>query len=157
RLNFVLKDLVPRNEIVSNLVPILSQFKRDRLAGESFGDYCQRLGAGTLQAMLPGTAVNKETPTASPGRLQAILAANGANGVNGHGTSPKTLPLDLAPAAEPQPCSNLPRKSEQFLAGPAGEERLDYSYCFNSEGTVLRTIVYFYGGDQRAAAAHSGL
>ncbi len=53
RLNFLLKDLVPRGEIVATLKPILRRFQAERIAGESFGDYCQRLGAERLLAMLP--------------------------------------------------------------------------------------------------------
>jgi sulfite reductase (ferredoxin) len=48
RLNFVLKDLVLRNEIVPTLTPLLERWKREREAGEGFGDYCQRLGAERL-------------------------------------------------------------------------------------------------------------
>jgi sulfite reductase (ferredoxin) len=44
RLNFVLADLVPRARIVPLLEPLLRHFKEDRQPGESFGDYCQRLG-----------------------------------------------------------------------------------------------------------------
>jgi sulfite reductase (ferredoxin) len=48
RLNFVLKDLVPRAEIVPTLTPLLERWQRERQAGEGFGDYCQRLGAERL-------------------------------------------------------------------------------------------------------------
>jgi sulfite reductase (ferredoxin) len=44
RLNFVLKDLVPLAEIVPLIVPLLAGFKSERRPGESFGDYCHRLG-----------------------------------------------------------------------------------------------------------------
>jgi hypothetical protein len=43
------------------------------------------------------------------------------------------------------------KRSETFLAGPAGEERPDYAYRFNSDGSVRETVVYFYGDDLRAA------
>ncbi len=52
RLNFVLKDLVPLNQIVPTLTPLLEDFKKSRQPGESFGDYCQRLGAETLRALI---------------------------------------------------------------------------------------------------------
>ncbi len=52
RLNFVLKDLVPMNEIVPTLVPLLQDYKNQRQSGEGFGDYCQRLGAEKLQALI---------------------------------------------------------------------------------------------------------
>jgi sulfite reductase (ferredoxin) len=64
RLNFPLRDLVPHAQIVPLLVPLLELFKKARLGRESFGDFCQRLGVGTLQALLP-------EPTALPGRKQA--------------------------------------------------------------------------------------
>ncbi len=53
RLNFELRDLVPRGRIVATLRPLLVQFKTDRLAGESFGDFCHRLGPDRLRALLP--------------------------------------------------------------------------------------------------------
>jgi sulfite reductase (ferredoxin) len=52
RLNFELKDLVPRTEIVPTLLPLLRHFREERRPGESFGDYCQRLGAEHAQALL---------------------------------------------------------------------------------------------------------
>jgi sulfite reductase (ferredoxin) len=51
RLNFLLKDLVPREEIVPLLVPLLEHFKEERRHNESFGDYCQRLGVEQLLAL----------------------------------------------------------------------------------------------------------
>jgi sulfite reductase (ferredoxin) len=48
RLNFLLKDLVPRAEIVSTLLPLFRQFKHERQSGEGFGDYCHRIGAQRL-------------------------------------------------------------------------------------------------------------
>jgi sulfite reductase (ferredoxin) len=44
RMNFQLKDLVPRGEIVAMLEPLLRHYKEERQLGESFGDYCHRLG-----------------------------------------------------------------------------------------------------------------
>ena len=44
RLNFELKDLVPRGEIVTTLRPLLVHFREERQAGESFGEFCHRLG-----------------------------------------------------------------------------------------------------------------
>jgi len=44
RLNSTFQDLVPRDQIVPLLKKVLTQFKQDRGAGESFGDYCHRLG-----------------------------------------------------------------------------------------------------------------
>jgi sulfite reductase (ferredoxin) len=53
RLNFELRDLVPRGRIVATLRPLLVQFKTERLAGESFGDFCHRLGPERVRALLP--------------------------------------------------------------------------------------------------------
>jgi sulfite reductase (ferredoxin) len=52
RLNFILRDLVQRNDIVPTLRPVLVRFKEDRVPGEAFGDYCQRIGQETLQKLL---------------------------------------------------------------------------------------------------------
>jgi sulfite reductase (ferredoxin) len=49
RLNFPLKDLVPRAEIVATMRPLLVRFRDERQRGESFGDYCHRVGAERLR------------------------------------------------------------------------------------------------------------
>ena len=49
RLNFELKDLVPRGEIVATLRPLLVRFKEERQNGESFGEYCYRAGFDSLK------------------------------------------------------------------------------------------------------------
>jgi sulfite reductase (ferredoxin) len=54
RLNFQLLDLLPRGDIVAALRPLLARFKEQRQGGESFGDFCQRLGPNALRALLPG-------------------------------------------------------------------------------------------------------
>jgi sulfite reductase (ferredoxin) len=51
RLNSTFQDLVPREQIVPLLKKVLVQFKSDRQAGESFGDYCHRLGNEMLCAI----------------------------------------------------------------------------------------------------------
>jgi sulfite reductase (ferredoxin) len=56
RLNFPLKDLVPRSEIVATLEPLLRHYKEERRPGESFGDYCHRLGPDHARALLPTVA-----------------------------------------------------------------------------------------------------
>jgi sulfite reductase (ferredoxin) len=53
RLNFELRDLVPRGRIVATLRPLLVQFKTERVGGESFGDFCHRLGPERVRALLP--------------------------------------------------------------------------------------------------------
>jgi sulfite reductase (ferredoxin) len=54
RLNFPLKDLVPRGQIVALLVPLLDVFTKERQKGESFGDFCQRLGQAKVQGIVGG-------------------------------------------------------------------------------------------------------
>ena len=56
RLNFVLRDLVHRDDIVPLLRPVLAKFALERINGETFGDYCQRLGIERLEALLPAAA-----------------------------------------------------------------------------------------------------
>ena len=48
RLSFIYKDLVPAEEVVSELITVFRYFKQDRLAGESFGDFCYRKGLEDL-------------------------------------------------------------------------------------------------------------
>ncbi|HEX4130743.1 MAG TPA: NADPH-dependent assimilatory sulfite reductase hemoprotein subunit [Pirellulales bacterium] len=50
RLNFIYKDLVPGEEIVAELKPLLVFFKHARESGESFGDFCHRQRAERLLA-----------------------------------------------------------------------------------------------------------
>jgi sulfite reductase (ferredoxin) len=57
RLNFVYKDLVPTNEVVPTLAPVLRYFKNARQDGESFGDFCHRLGKDALLAHCTEIAV----------------------------------------------------------------------------------------------------
>jgi len=49
RLAFLYKDLVPEADVVAAVVPALRYYKTDRLAGETFGDFCQRKGAEDMQ------------------------------------------------------------------------------------------------------------
>jgi sulfite reductase (ferredoxin) len=53
RLNFPLRDLVPNDQIVPLLIPLLEDFKKNRQGSEGFGDYCQRLGAKALGTLVP--------------------------------------------------------------------------------------------------------
>jgi sulfite reductase (ferredoxin) len=48
RLNFIYKDLVPTADVVPVLVPVLSYFKDARQNGETFGDFCHRIGKDEL-------------------------------------------------------------------------------------------------------------
>lgn len=50
RLCFIYKDMVPGDEIASTLSPVLGAYKAERNDGESFGDYCARIGQEGLEA-----------------------------------------------------------------------------------------------------------
>jgi sulfite reductase (ferredoxin) len=53
---------VAQRDIVPLLRPVLEYFQRDRRPGETFGDYCQRLGPENVQALLPGAAERTGVP-----------------------------------------------------------------------------------------------
>ncbi len=48
RLNFIYKDLVPTDKVVPTLLPVLRLFKEGRHDGETFGDFCHRVGKDEL-------------------------------------------------------------------------------------------------------------
>jgi sulfite reductase (ferredoxin) len=48
RLNTIYKDMVPAEELVSTLAPVLAYFKQDREPSETFGDFCHRKGMANL-------------------------------------------------------------------------------------------------------------
>jgi sulfite reductase (ferredoxin) len=50
RLAFIYKDMVAKDDLVPTLVPILTQYKAERQEGESFGDFCHRVGKEALEA-----------------------------------------------------------------------------------------------------------
>ena len=50
RLGFIYKDMVPTEDIVPTLVPLLTAYKSDRKGSESFGDFCTRKGQDALEA-----------------------------------------------------------------------------------------------------------
>lgn len=50
RLNFEAADLVKQGDIVTRLTPLLTEFKEKREAGESFGDFCHKLGTERVKA-----------------------------------------------------------------------------------------------------------
>ncbi len=56
RLGYVLKDLVPLGEIVATLEPLLARFRMERVKGEGFGDFCQRLGEAATRALVGGAS-----------------------------------------------------------------------------------------------------
>lgn len=51
RLNFPVKDLVARTEVAATLKPVFQEFKTDRKPGESFGDFCNRVGLDRLKVL----------------------------------------------------------------------------------------------------------
>jgi sulfite reductase (ferredoxin) len=50
RLNFELRDLTPRAEIVPTLLPLLKRYREERNDNESFGEYCARIGPESARA-----------------------------------------------------------------------------------------------------------
>ncbi len=48
RIGFIFEDMVPQEEIASRLSPLLSKYKSERTDGESFGDFCHRVGKEAL-------------------------------------------------------------------------------------------------------------
>jgi sulfite reductase (ferredoxin) len=62
RLNFMLRDLVPFDDIVPLLVPLLERFRMHRRPAEPFGDFCHRIGQARLQ-----TAESANWPSPKPG------------------------------------------------------------------------------------------
>jgi sulfite reductase (ferredoxin) len=48
RLNREFEDYVPHDQVVAKLVPVFQQFKTGRQNGESFGDFCARVGVVAL-------------------------------------------------------------------------------------------------------------
>ena len=49
RLNFIDKDMVPLENIVDELLPLLGYYKRERKPDESLGDFCHRKSADDLK------------------------------------------------------------------------------------------------------------
>jgi len=94
RLNFLFKDLVPKDEIVSVLVPILEHYVRVRQHGECFGDFCQRLGAEQLQA-LSATCAAQPHLELEPESLLKIPGPIRANGQHGNGQTRSDIALGL--------------------------------------------------------------
>jgi sulfite reductase (ferredoxin) len=48
RLNVLYKDYVPFDKVVPQLVPVFARYNADRIEGETFGDFCHRVGVETL-------------------------------------------------------------------------------------------------------------
>ena len=72
RLNIEYKDYVPYDQVVSELVPVLMRFKNERMPGESFGDYCDRIGVENLatSSRCRGEHGGLDGPLRSPGRAR---------------------------------------------------------------------------------------
>ncbi len=49
RLNFIYKDMVPLENIVDELLPLLAYYKRERKPEESLGDFCDRKSIDDLK------------------------------------------------------------------------------------------------------------
>lgn len=56
RLGFIYQDLVPRDQVVPELVKVFGHFKTQREPGESFGDFCHRVGVDALRSMCDASA-----------------------------------------------------------------------------------------------------
>jgi sulfite reductase (ferredoxin) len=52
RLNFILKDMVPAEEVVPVLDKVLTYYKSHRAEGEELGDFCFRMGKEALAAVI---------------------------------------------------------------------------------------------------------
>ena len=50
RLNWIYKDMVPADDVAPTLRPVFERFKQGRNTGESFGDFCDRVGKEYLLA-----------------------------------------------------------------------------------------------------------
>ncbi|HWL07004.1 MAG TPA: NADPH-dependent assimilatory sulfite reductase hemoprotein subunit [Planctomicrobium sp.] len=48
RINFMFKDMIPQEELIPVLTPLLIQWRDTRQEGEAFGDFCFRLGKENL-------------------------------------------------------------------------------------------------------------
>lgn len=54
RLCYIYSDMVPQEDIVKQLSPVLARYRAERNDGESFGDYCHRLGQDAITASTGG-------------------------------------------------------------------------------------------------------
>ncbi|WP_165245087.1 NADPH-dependent assimilatory sulfite reductase hemoprotein subunit [Paludisphaera soli] len=58
RLNVEFKDYVPHDRIAAELSPIFARFKAERRRGETFGDYCHRVGVEELAQIVETAAAD---------------------------------------------------------------------------------------------------
>ncbi len=54
RLNVEFKDYVPFDRVVDELVPVLARYRAERGEGETFGDFCHRVGVEALAGAASG-------------------------------------------------------------------------------------------------------
>jgi sulfite reductase (ferredoxin) len=66
RLNFNFRDMVPADEVVPTLVPLLAYFKQDRQEGETLGDFCHRKGRDELLAWTDAFAAQNALAETQP-------------------------------------------------------------------------------------------
>jgi len=62
RLNFIYQDMIPEDDVVKTLVPVLTYYKQDRLEGETLGDFCVRKGKDDLLAYAQGLVGQASSP-----------------------------------------------------------------------------------------------
>jgi sulfite reductase (ferredoxin) len=160
RLSFSFQDLVPLAQIVPLLSPLLARFKEDRQAGESFGEWCYRLGPEKLHDLVPDTLRKPAKPHVPAAETNGIgvrhvptVEVNGESRIAVLHDAPKPPEAESLPTGEPSPAGV---QEEVVLAGLSGEELRDHACRYNSDGSVRETAVYFYGDDHRAASAGRG-
>jgi len=56
RLNKLYAEMVPKDQLVNTVVPLLAFYKEKRLPGERFGDFCHRVGLEALREFAAGYA-----------------------------------------------------------------------------------------------------
>lgn len=63
RLNWKLRERVDEADVAATLEPLFAAFAAGRRAGEGFGDFCERLGLPTLDALLTEAGFPERVPT----------------------------------------------------------------------------------------------
>jgi sulfite reductase (ferredoxin) len=83
RLNTAYKDLVALNDLGREVTALFDHFKHERVAGETFGDFCVRLGVDALRARadqyLAATPRTNGSPSNGAGHDTTNHSAQGAN------------------------------------------------------------------------------
>ncbi len=72
RLNIEFKDYVPHDQIVPTLVPVLQRFQSQRQNGETFGEFCARVGVEQLAESL-GSGVESTLKSNGPRKATRIM------------------------------------------------------------------------------------